>query len=207
MIPSANINYANILLHLKDKSKMKYLLIPISIILLLSCTEHHRKKQIGQLFSTEIILPDTSSLFNKALDSINLNIPAKMVVYFDAETCASCALSRIWEWDEVSHITQASNGKYQTLFIFTPKQKDLSTVKRVFQGMHMENKLVYIDDRQDFITNNPTIPEDAMFHTFLLDRKNKIVLVGNPVHNEKLWELYKNTIDQLIKNEGVLNRE
>lgn len=61
----------------KDKSKMKYLLIPISIILLLSCTEHHRKKQIGQLFSTEIILPDTSSLFNKALDSINLNIPAK----------------------------------------------------------------------------------------------------------------------------------
>ena len=190
-----------------DKSKMKYLLIPISIILLSSCTKHPRKKQIGQLFSTEIILPDTSSLFNKALDSINLNIPAKMVVYFDAETCASCALSRIWEWDEVSHITQASNGKYQTLFIFTPKQKDLSTVKRVFQGMHMENKLVYIDDRQDFITNNPTIPEDAMFHTFLLDRKNKIVLVGNPVHNEKLWELYKNTIDQLIKNEGVLNRE
>ena len=137
---------------------MKYLLIPISIILLLSCTEHHRKKQIGQLFSTEIILPDTSSLFNKALDSINLNIPAKMVVYFDAETCASCALSRIWEWDEVSHITQTNNGKYQTLFIFTPKQKDLSAVKRVFQGMHMENKLVYIDDRQDFITNNPTIP-------------------------------------------------
>lgn len=190
-----------------DKSKMKFALIPISIILLLSCTEHHRKKQIEQLFSTEIILPDTSSLFNKALDSINLDIPAKMLVYFDAETCASCALSRIWEWDEVSHITQASNGKYQTLFIFTPKQKDLSTVKRVFQGIHMENKLVYIDDRQDFITNNPTIPEDAMFHTFLLDRKNKIVLVGNPVHNEKLWELYKKTIDQLIKNEGVLKSE
>lgn len=190
-----------------DKSKMKFALIPISIILLLSCTEHHRKKQIEQLFSTEIILPDTSSLFNKALDSINLDIPAKMLVYFDAETCASCALSRIWEWDEVSHITQASNGKYQTLFIFTPKQKDLSTVKRVFQGIHMENKLVYIDDRQDFITNNPTIPEDAMFHTFLLDRKNKIVLVGNPVHNEKLWELYKKTIDQLIKNEGTLKSE
>ena len=190
-----------------DKSKMKFALIPISIILLLSCTERHRKKQLEQLFSTEIILPDTSSLFNKALDSINLDIPAKMLVYFDAETCASCALSRIWEWDEVSHITQTSNGKYQTLFIFTPKQKDLSTVKRVFQGIHMENKLVYIDDRQDFITNNPTIPEDAMFHTFLLDRKNKIVLVGNPVHNEKLWELYKNTIDQLIKNEGALKKE
>lgn len=57
--------------------------------------------------------------------------------------------------------------------------------------MHMENKLVYIDDRQDFITNNPTIPEDAMFHTFLLDRKNKIVLVGNPVHNENCGNCIK----------------
>lgn len=188
-------------------SKMRFLVISVSIILLLSCTEHHRKKQLERLFSSEIILPDTSFLFNKDLDSVNLDIPAKMVVYFDAETCASCALSRIWEWDEVSHVTQASNGKYQTLFIFTPKQKDLQTVKRVFQGMHMENKLVYVDDRQYFITNNPTIPEDAMFHTFLLDRENRIVLVGNPVHNEKLWELYKNTINQLIKDGGLLKNE
>ena len=186
---------------------MRFLLIPVSIILLLSCAEHQRKKQIKQLFSTEIILPGTTSLFNKSLDSINLDIPVKMVVYFDAETCASCALSRIWEWDEVSHITQASNGQYQTLFIFTPKQNDLQTVKRVFQGMHMENKLVYVDGRQEFITNNPTIPEDAMFHTFLLDRKNRIVLVGNPVRNEKLWDLYKSTIDQLIRNEGALKPE
>ena len=71
----------------------------------------------------------------------------------------------------------------------------------------MENKLVYVDDRQYFITNNPTIPEDAMFHTFLLDRENRIVLVGNPVHNEKLWELYKNTINQLIKDGGLLKNE
>lgn len=190
-----------------DKSKMKFALIPISIILLLSCTERHRKKQLEQLFSTEIMLPNTSFLFNKTLDSTNLDIPAKMIVYFDAETCASCALSRIWEWDEVSHITQTSCGKYQTLFIFTPNPKDLQSVKQVFKGMHMENKLVYLDEQNDFITSNPTIPKDAMFHTFLLDRDNKIVLVGNPVYNEKLWGLYKNTISQLIENEGTLKKE
>ena len=138
---------------------------------------------------------------------MNLDIPAKMIVYFDAETCASCALSRIWEWDEVSHITLTSNGKFQTLFIFTPKQKDLQTVKRIFQGMNMENRLVYIDSLQNFISNNPIIPEDALFHTFLLDRENRIVLVGNLVHNEKLWELYEHTIDQLIENGGTLKKE
>lgn len=187
---------------------MKFLLILISIILFLSCTEtRHRKKQLERLFSTEIILPDTSLLFNKSPDSLNWDIPAKMVMYFDAEICASCAIAHIEEWNKIKHITETKKNKFRTLFIFAPKQKDIQTIKQVFQVIHLENKLVYIDDRQNFITNNPTIPEDAMFHTFLLDRKNKIVLVGNPVHNEKLWELYKNTIDQLIKNEGVLNRE
>lgn len=95
---------------------MRSLLILIHLILCFSCAENrYRKKQIKQLFSTEIILPDTSFLFDRALDTVNLNIPAKMVVYFDAETCASCALSRIWEWDDVSLLTQNSSGKFQVL--------------------------------------------------------------------------------------------
>lgn len=184
---------------------MRFLLVSVSILLLFSCTEnHHRKKQLERLFSTEIIMPDTACLFDKTLNFTNLDIPAKMVVYFDAETCASCALSRIWEWDEVSQITNSNKGRFQTLFIFAPKQKDLASVKRTFLSMHLENKLVYIDEHREFITNNPAIPEATMFHTFLLDRENKIVLVGNPVHNEKLWGLYESTIDQLIKNGGTL---
>lgn len=184
---------------------MRSLLILIHLILCFSCAENrYRKKQIKQLFSTEIILPDTSLLFDRALDTVNLNIPAKMVVYFDAETCASCALSRIWEWDDVSLLTQNSSGKFQVLFIFTPKQDDVKVVKQAFRKMRMENKLVYIDDRQYFTTKDPNIPKEPLYHTFLLNRENKIVLVGNPVYNDKLWNLYKTLISQLMENEERL---
>ena len=127
-----------------------------------------------------------------------------MVVYFDAETCASCALSRIWEWDDMSLLTQNSSGKFQVLFIFTPKQDDVKVVKQAFRKMRMENKLVYIDDRQYFTTKNPNIPKEPLYHTFLLNRENKIVLVGNPVYNDKLWNLYKTLISQLMENDERL---
>ena len=37
----------------------------------------------------------------------------------------------------------------------------------------------------------------APINTFLVDKNKKIVLVGNPVHNDKLWNLYKKAILRL----------
>jgi len=36
-----------------------------------------------------------------------------------------------------------------------------------------------------------------------LDKDNRVVLVGNPLHNPPLWELYKRTIQKMIDNDGV----
>jgi hypothetical protein len=36
-------------------------------------------------------------------------------------------------------------------------------------------------------------------HTFLLDENNKVVLVGSPIRNEMLWELYKELIQSQIE--------
>lgn len=33
-------------------------------------------------------------------------------------------------------------------------------------------------------------PTDMAFHTFLLDKENKVVAIGNPIHNSKVKELY-----------------
>lgn len=40
-----------------------------------------------------------------------------------------------------------------------------------------------------------------MYHTFLLDRQNRVVLVGNPIGNERLWELYKKEIREQAKHD------
>lgn len=37
----------------------------------------------------------------------------------------------------------------------------------------------------------------APINTFLMDKNKKIVLVGNPVYNAELWNLYKKAILQI----------
>ena len=50
------------------------------------------------------------------------------------------------------------------------------------------DKVMCDKDNKFKIKNN--IPKDFMLKTFLLDKTLKIVLVGNPIHNAKVKELY-----------------
>jgi hypothetical protein len=54
-------------------------------------------------------------------------------------------------------------------------------------------------DRKDRLNKLNRFPSDITFQTFLLDRDNKIVVIGNPIHNLAVKELY---IKQL-KGEGT----
>ena len=47
-----------------------------------------------------------------------------------------------------------------------------------------------------FTRNNSTIPEERYLHTFLLDRENKIVLVGNPNVNERVESLFQKIMNE-----------
>jgi len=48
---------------------------------------------------------------------------------------------------------------------------------------------VCFDEKDDFNRLNH-FPGEMTFQTFLLDKDNKVVAIGNPVHNPKLKELY-----------------
>ena len=44
---------------------------------------------------------------------------------------------------------------------------------------------VYLDTLCVFRKNNPQLPDSRLFHTFVVNRDNKAVLIGNPIKNEK----------------------
>lgn len=43
---------------------------------------------------------------------------------------------------------------------------------------------------------NTCIPVDKMFHAFLLDENNNVLLVGNPLENEKIEELFWKIVEE-----------
>jgi hypothetical protein len=57
---------------------------------------------------------------------------------------------------------------------------------------------VIYDSTGVFIKQN-NLPEEQRYHTFLLDKNKKILLVGSPIGNDKLWDMYK----EIIKNKEI----
>ena len=57
---------------------------------------------------------------------------------------------------------------------------------------HFEYPLFLDKNRQMQQINN--FPKEPMFQTFLLDKNNRVLLIGNPIGNTKLWNLYKDII-------------
>lgn len=49
-------------------------------------------------------------------------------------------------------------------------------------------------DVNDSMNKLNHFPPDNMFQTFLLDKDNKVIAIGNPVYNSKVKELYMNII-------------
>ena len=49
-------------------------------------------------------------------------------------------------------------------------------------------------DEEDELNKLNCFPENEGFHTLLLDKENKIVIVGNPIQNMKIKELYLKTL-------------
>jgi len=81
-------------------------------------------------------------------------------------------------------------GKVDFLFHFQPKdRKELEHILK-------QNKLkqtVFIDEKGEISRLN-NFPEGMAYQCFLLDRDNKVVSIGNPVLNPKIWEIYKQLI-------------
>lgn len=63
--------------------------------------------------------------------------------------------------------------------------------------MHLEMIIftypVCLDLGNKFYNANK-IPDDMMLQTFLLDKDNKIIALGNPIHNSKIKDLFLNII-------------
>jgi hypothetical protein len=114
----------------------------------------------------------------------------KILLYVDSTGCTSCKL-RLFEWRELmQESSKMFQEKVKFLFFFYP-QNELEL--NYFLLRDRMDYPVFIDnfDALNGLNHFPSQPE---YQCFLLDKDNKVLMLGNPVLNRKIWELYKQTI-------------
>ena len=171
---------------------MRYLYLILILALFSSCKESEKDK-ISRLVSEwegkEIFFPAHSIFTIQGKDTVDfsfLNSEYKVVTYIDSIGCTSCKL-QLPRWKQFMHeVDSTMNGSIPFVFYFHPKDmKELHYITR----RDAFNYPVCFDEKDDFNELNH-FPVEMTFQTFLLDKENKVVAIGNPIHNPKIKELY-----------------
>lgn len=167
------------------------------------------EKDLSAFMYSEVRIPQMSDAVVNGKDVVvtpTEQALARMVILYDSTVCGSCKISQIWQWQIVTDYAKVMQDKFEPIFIFAPTVKNEREV-RMSLKLHPFGHPVFMDSEQKFLAANPAIPQNKALHTFLLDKNGKVVLVGEPLNNEKLWDLYKTTIKELVDNGGVLKQE
>lgn len=123
------------------------------------------------------------------------NMPYKLVIYTDSVECSSCALNSMYEWTDILDSLQNHYPFAQAVFIFCPQ----TDKRKQFKVKMLHRNFIYpiyLDTCNAFLRTNPHIPSNPLLHSFLLDEKDSVILVGNPVRNKKIEELFFKILEE-----------
>lgn len=192
------------------KYKMKTLnLIILSLLFsfLFSCKEEkkdHITCLVNEWQGKQILFPENLIFTHYLADTTDFRIPQseyKVLVYVDSIGCTSCKL-QLHKWKElIEYIDSITTKDIPFLFFFHPK--DYKEIGYLLKRDGFECPVcIDMDDRLNKLNH---FPADMTFQTFLLDKENKVTVLGNPVHNTAVKDLYlKRITGKDIPNKKLL---
>lgn len=178
------------------KHSIVYGFIKISFICLLffamSCQKNERAKiefLVKEWNNKEIRFPDNPVFTRFVTDTVPYRIPKsdyKVVVFVDSVGCISCKL-QLPRWKEFMHeVDSLSDGNVPFVFFF--QTKDVSELRYILKRDNFSHP-VCMDTEDSFYRLN-RFPGEMMFQTFLVDSANRVKVIGNPIHNLSVKDLY-----------------
>ena len=181
---------------MKYKRMKRFLTLIMCVWLLASCQESRKDvmlRLVSEWKEKEVKFPARSVFTVQGKDTVDFEFrhaDYKVVTYIDSVGCTSCKL-QLPRWKEfLAEVDSLTEGSVPFLFYFHPKDmKELRYLTRRDRFTYP----VCLDEMDDFNRLNQ-FPREMMFQTFLLDKDNKVIAIGNPVLNPRVKELYVSLI-------------
>lgn len=156
------------------------------------------EKTVEEWAGKEIFFPKNilCKSIDKDISCISPNsTPYKILIYTDSTGCTSCKL-HLYKWNTI--IEEVKNEMADLVnfqFYFHPK--NMEEIFFLFRKDSFKYpSYIDVDNQLDKINH---FPRNSKFQTFLLNRYNKVVCIGNPTENSQLWDLYKQIIRGNVK--------
>lgn len=120
----------------------------------------------------------------------------RLVVYVDSSMCSPCIIDRMFLWNDMIGMTR---NKVKYIFIFEPKKSQLEEAKLSVESSGLKAN-IYLDTASVFRNENTFIPKEDKYHSMLINSKDSIVMVGMPLTNDKIKNIYYKILGVKTKN-------
>ena len=175
---------------------MKRLLYILFLLFLLAACRENKKEQFARLVQEwqgkEIVFPQDMVFTRFVTEQVEYRIPDaeyKVLIYVDSTGCTSCKL-QLPKWKElIAHVDSTTNSNIPFIFVF--QSKDDKELRYILKRDNFARPVCI--DRDSRLDKLNKFPQDITFQTFLLDQDNKVKVIGNPVHNLAVRDLYLKT--------------
>lgn len=172
------------------------------LLFFVACSNQERQftKEIKVLQSKAIRLPSKALIMRqgKLLQKAEINEEMlKLVVYADSVECTSCAINHIDSWERFIVYAEQFDNRLRFYFIFSPMKKELHGTELMISNKMFDYPIV-LDTLREFEKLNTHLPTNRSLHTFLLDENNNVILVGNPMHNKRIEEMFYKIVEEKL---------
>ena len=173
--------------------KPRYILSLLASLLIITACQDKKKEEainsVKEWIGKEILFPKNSIFTIRGKDTIDFSLNEsdyKIVSYIDTAGCVACQL-KLAEWQRfMGEVDKASPTHTPFIFYLYPKEvKDLLIEFR----REAFDYPVCLDEKDEFNRLNK-LAESKALRTFLLDKENKIVAIGNPIENPNVKKFY-----------------
>lgn len=121
------------------------------------------------------------------------NSSYKIFVYVDSAGCFSCQL-QLDKWKDFIAKHYYTNNDVSIVFYFNLDNRNMIDATFANEGFSYP----YFFDKRGLILKSNDFPNKFSLKTFLLDKENKVLCVGNPVVNPNVERLYDDIISKSL---------
>lgn len=179
----------------------------VSILLLIfsfSCGGRGKEKIVDILSiwqDKEVVFPKNVIFTRYGKDTLDYKIPTskyKILLYVDSGGCTSCKLQLLRWKSFIQYLNSNCKDSISVLLFFHTKDKEKIWDMLKWNDFDLPVSIDYEDSLN--ILNN--FPREMILQTFLLDENNKVKIIGNPVYNTKIKDLYT----KLLIDDNLLDK-
>lgn len=124
------------------------------------------------------------------------NTKYDLIVFYDSLECITCITNKMHDWNKLIQNVDSLYGNVKFLFIFSPKVSEQNNIIASLRFQKFKYA-AYLDRNRVFEKENSFIPEESMYHTFLIESESKkIVLVGDPRRSDRLMKMFYDILDK-----------